>query len=189
MSLKTKFKRWSKKTAEKAVNSMFSSSKTIIVNRQAISIEPGRKLVISVWGECYGQNSTQRLIKELYKKSGGKNMTFSLAPPADYQIRQKWPEGVFLNVIRAGEKECTRENWLGWFAPEHPEYNSEDYSDDGQKQHDERAGYIKKLVDLCKIRRVDVQGKILHEDRTSYDILIFCSRTSIDEAHKKYISS
>lgn len=42
---------------------------------------------------------------------------------------------------------------------------------------------------LCKKTRIDVKGKIIKNGPGDYDILIFCSRKSIDKTYDKLIGS
>jgi len=141
---------------------------------EVVRIESGGKLRIPVYGEQYGQGSSQTTLAKL-KKSGARE--FSITPPHQYQIQNRWPEPPFANVNIYGSLITSRANWLGYIAPG---YNAD------TTERQERQVYINKLIELAKIVPLTVTGQIIDEDGT-FQLIIYASRSSVDEAYRRYI--
>lgn len=75
-----------------------AATKWVHKSDKVITLGYGSKLIISVYGEHFGQEHRQTALKRLCKASGGKVISFKLLPRCIYQKAKGWPEEPFLNV-------------------------------------------------------------------------------------------
>lgn len=143
-----------------------------------ITISSGRNLIIPVYGEHYAQKKRQTTLKEL---ALFREKSFSLAPRDEYQKKAGWPNYPFANVCPEGKFSSSKENWLGYIAPP--------IEPDSEKLQ-ERDKYIRKLIKLSEVVGVTVSGQILDERKEGGDIeiVLYCSRKSIDEEYEAIFS-
>lgn len=147
------------------------------IEQKTVVIAAGKHLVIPVYGEHYAQKGKQ---KAIVASRGVKN--FTLTPQCRYQAENGWPEMPFCNVNVCESLETTENNWIGYIAPPLEIDNS---------TQRERSKYIKKLIAISAQLPVMVEGKVIDErdSKGSFQMLIFASRKSIDEAYDKYVKN
>lgn len=162
-----------------------TATKWVHKSDEVISLGYGSKLIISVYGEHFGQEYRQTALKRLYKASGGKVISFKLLPQCTYQKAKGWPEEPFLNVIPVDDYSVEKDNWLGYIAPLEPSLENVDPDLDEElyaKQLD-RKEYVEKIVKLGHKCTLIIPGKVILEEydgRPDYQLILFASHKEID---------